>query len=53
MRYLLPYVLQDLKSEMVFVGGPRQVGKTTMAKDLLAQIPTGRYFNWDRSEERR
>ena len=52
MRYLLPYVLQDLKSEMVFVGGPRQVGKTTMAKDLLAQIPTGRYFNWDFDDDR-
>jgi predicted AAA+ superfamily ATPase len=52
MRYLLPYVLQDLKSKMVFVGGPRQVGKTTMAKDLLAQIPTGRYFNWDFDDDR-
>jgi len=52
MRYLLPYVLQDLKSKMVFVGGPRQVGKTTMAKDLLAQIPAGRYFNWDFDDDR-
>jgi len=33
---------------MVFVGGPRQVGKTTLAKDILAEsYPKGRYFNWD------
>jgi len=37
---------------MVFVGGPRQVGKTTMAKDLLTQFPNGRYFNWDFDDDR-
>lgn len=31
---------------MVFVGGPRQVGKTTLAKVLL-QESRGHYFNWD------
>jgi predicted AAA+ superfamily ATPase len=52
MRYLSPYVLQDLQSKMVFVGGPRQVGKTTMAKDLLTGFPKGRYFNWDFDDDR-
>jgi uncharacterized protein len=52
MRYLSPYVLQDLQSKMVFVGGPRQVGKTTMAKDLLTAFPQGRYFNWDFDDDR-
>jgi predicted AAA+ superfamily ATPase len=52
MRYLLPYVQQDLQSKMVFVGGPRQVGKTTMAKDLLTRFPSGRYFNWDFDDDR-
>lgn len=38
---------------MVFVGGPRQVGKTTLAKKLLADAPTGgRYFNWDYQTDR-
>ncbi len=38
---------------MVFVGGPRQVGKTTMAKRLLGQMDFGgRYFNWDFDEDR-
>ena len=52
MRYLSPYVLQDLQSKMVFVGGPRQVGKTTMANDLLTGFPKGRYFNWDFDDDR-
>jgi predicted AAA+ superfamily ATPase len=34
--------LEDLQEEkMVFVGGPRQVGKTTLCRDLLE----GRYSN--------
>ena len=38
---------------MVFIGGPRQVGKTTMAKDILSQATLkGRYFNWDYDEDR-
>lgn len=52
MRYLSPYALQDLQSKMVFVGGPRQVGKTTMAKDILTRFPSGRYFNWDFDDDR-
>ena len=53
MRYLSPYILQDLGSKMVFVGGPRQVGKTTMAMELLQRFPTGSYFNWDFDDDRR
>jgi uncharacterized protein len=34
-RYLKPRVLADLASKMVFVGGPRQVGKTSLARSLL------------------
>ena len=35
---------------MVFVGGPRQVGKTTLAKSILGKV-TG-YLNWDVFEHR-
>jgi len=39
---------------MVFVGGPRQVGKTTLAKAVLANdYPSGNYFNWDCDDDRR
>jgi uncharacterized protein len=44
-RYLTPQVQADLKRKMVFVAGPRQVGKTTLAKALLKK-PDG-YLNWD------
>ena len=53
MRYIYPYILKDLKKKMVFVGGPRQVGKTTLAKAVLEDhFPSGRYFNWDFDEDR-
>lgn len=35
---------------MVFVGGPRQVGKTTLAKSLLKDLKA--YLNWDVPEHR-
>ena len=34
-RYLVDKIENDLKRKMVFVGGPRHVGKTTMALQLL------------------
>lgn len=52
-RYITPHVLEDLKKKMVFVGGPRQVGKTTLAKAVISDnYPDGRYFNWDYDEDR-
>jgi predicted AAA+ superfamily ATPase len=53
MRYLEKYLQEDLHRKMVFVGGPRQVGKTTLAKSILSgSYPDGRYFNWDFDEDR-
>ena len=34
-RYLRPPIEDDLRRKMVFLGGPRQVGKTTLALTLL------------------
>ncbi|MBN1960106.1 MAG: ATP-binding protein [Deltaproteobacteria bacterium] len=49
-RYILPAIRDDLKHKMVFVGGPRQIGKTTMALHLLGansnKLPNT-YLNWD------
>jgi uncharacterized protein len=48
-RYLKKPVKEDLKSKMVFVGGPRQVGKTTFALTFLPE-PSEKhpaYLNWD------
>lgn len=49
-RYLTPQIKQDLTRKMVFVGGPRQVGKTTLSKQFLTD-PEG-YLNWDVPEHR-
>lgn len=34
-RYLRPFIEKDLSKKMVFLGGPRQVGKTTLALSIL------------------
>ena len=49
-RYLAAQVKRDLDRKMVFVAGPRQVGKTTLARSL----PAARrgYLNWDVAEDR-
>jgi predicted AAA+ superfamily ATPase len=49
-RYLMPQVRRDLARKMVFVAGPRQVGKTTLAR----RLPGGAagYLNWDVAEHR-
>ncbi|NBX75985.1 MAG: ATP-binding protein [Proteobacteria bacterium] len=49
-RYLEAQIKKDLNRKMVFVGGPRQVGKTTLAKQVLGK-KTG-YLNWDDSLDR-
>ena len=49
-RYLKTPVLEDLKSKMVFIGGPRQVGKTTLSLDLAPKSYC--YLNWDILEDR-
>ena len=49
-RYISSAVQADLSNKMVFIGGPRQVGKTTLALSLFnadkKNVPF--YFNWDR-----
>ena len=50
-RYLATPVENDLARKMVFVGGPRQVGKTTLAKSLLGSAAKG-YLNWDIAKDR-
>ncbi|MCY4643534.1 MAG: ATP-binding protein [Bacteriovoracales bacterium] len=50
-RFLKEFVQKDLENKMVFIGGPRQVGKTTFAMDLAP--PGHRYLNWDISSDRK
>jgi len=39
--------------KMAFVTGPRQVGKTTLAEQLLDSFEEGHYYNWDDLEFKR
>jgi hypothetical protein len=53
-RYCENFIYQDLTKKMVFIGGPRQVGKTTLSKNLChGQFKNGVYLNWDFDEDRR
>ena len=40
-RYLEHHIQEDLKTKMVFLGGPRQVGKTTLAQKLIKNYIDG------------
>jgi len=48
-RYLTDVIRSDLIDKMVFIGGPRQVGKTTLALDILGDADEEHpaYLNWD------
>lgn len=37
---------------MVFLAGPRQAGKTTLAKLIAGSFTNNFYFNWDIPEHR-
>ena len=51
MRYLTPAITRDLRKKVVLLAGPRQCGKTTLAKSLLD--PRGEYLNWDIQRDRK
>lgn len=55
LRYLKEPILADLKDKMVFLGGPRQVGKTTFAQDLIPNFKSSNlaYLNWDDATHRK
>lgn len=55
-RYLEDPIISDLKDRFVLIAGPRQVGKTTMARriaDQMSPAPANSYFNWDYQPHRK
>lgn len=46
------YILKDLSKKIVFIVGPRQVGKTWLAKNIATDFPNSVYLNYDRLEDR-
>lgn len=52
-RYIYQLVKEDIAQKMVFIGGPRQVGKTYFAKAFAASDFTqSKYMNWDNDDDR-
>ncbi len=49
-RSLKKPITTDLKDKIVLIGGPRQVGKTTLAKTFIQK--NEQYLNWDDLEDR-
>jgi len=45
-------ILTDLKRKMVFLSGPRQVGKSWLARELASQFEKPLYLNWDNRQDR-
>lgn len=53
-RYLERYCVEDLQKKMVLLGGPRQVGKTTFAKQLgRTHYRHPLYLNWDDRDDQK
>ena len=51
-RYLDNLVATDLQRKMVMLTGPRQVGKTTLCRQLMERFPSAQYLNWDVATDR-
>ena len=46
-RYLEHQLLRDLANKIVVQTGARQVGKTTLARQLIERFVRAQYLNWD------
>lgn len=46
-RSLADRIRADLPNKLIILTGPRQAGKTTLARLLMADYPRAQYLNWD------
>ncbi|MEW6710304.1 MAG: ATP-binding protein [Candidatus Riflebacteria bacterium] len=50
-RPQIKQIIKDLSKKIVFIVGPRQVGKTWLAKEIGKTFPDCEYLNYDRFED--
>lgn len=52
-RYLYDPIKKDLARKMVILTGPRQIGKTWLAKELMKEFKNAQYLNYDHFDDAR
>jgi hypothetical protein len=52
LREQMETIVADLSRKMVFLSGPRQVGKSWLAREMAGRYVRPRYLNWDNSVDR-
>ncbi|MBA3237330.1 MAG: ATP-binding protein [Parachlamydiaceae bacterium] len=51
-RFQKKQIKHDLEKKMVLIAGPRQAGKTTLAKQIATEYSSSLYLTYDRSADR-
>ncbi|MBS0628837.1 MAG: ATP-binding protein [Verrucomicrobia bacterium] len=52
-RYQKEAIQKDLQKKMVLLAGPRQAGKTTLAKRIATEFKSSIYLTYDNTEDRK
>lgn len=50
-RNIYSNIIEDLKKKMVFITGPRQVGKTYLSKEIMKAFSNPLYLNYDNLDD--